>query len=92
MPQVIMIGPYVIYFGMDEGKPLEPIHVHVAEGVPRANATKVWLTQSGKAILATRRSDIPAADLRKLLRIIEANVDEIRDKWLEYFDEIRYYC
>lgn len=77
---------------MDEGKPLEPIHVHVAEGVPRANATKVWLTQSGEAILAARRSDIPAADLRKLLRIIEANVDEIRDKWLEYFDEIRYYC
>ena len=92
MPQVIKIGPYVIYFWMDEGKPLEPIHVHVAEGVPRANATKVWLTQSGKAILATRRSDIPATDLRKLLRIIEANVDEIRDKWLEYFDEIRYYC
>ena len=25
MPQVIKIGAYVIYFGLDEGKPLEPI-------------------------------------------------------------------
>ncbi|MBR3560206.1 MAG: DUF4160 domain-containing protein [Oscillospiraceae bacterium] len=92
MPQVIKVGPYVVFFWLDEGKPLEPIHVHVVEGVPRANATKVWITQSGKALLATRQSEIPAATLRKLLRIIEANVDEIRSKWLDYFDEISYYC
>ncbi len=92
MPQVIKIGPYVIYFWLDEGKSLEPIHVHVAEGIPRANATKVWLTRSGKAILSNNRSDIPAVDLRKLIRVIEANADEIREKWLEYFDEIQYYC
>ncbi len=23
---------------------------------------------------------------------IEANVDEIHSKWLDYFDEISYYC
>ena len=92
MPQVIKIGPYVIYFWLDEGKPLEPIHVHIAEGVPRANATKVWLTQSGKALLATRCSEIPAIELRKLIRVIEANADEIREKWVEYFGEIRYLC
>ena len=92
MPQVIKIGPYVIYFWLDEGRPLEPVHVHIAEGVPKANATKVWLTQSGKAMLASRRSEIPAADLRKLIRVIEANADEIREKWLEYFGELRYFC
>ncbi|MBR2698877.1 MAG: DUF4160 domain-containing protein [Clostridia bacterium] len=92
MPQVIKVGSYVIYFWLDEGKPLEPIHVHIAEGVPRPNATKVWLTRSGKAILATRRSEIPTADFRKLVRIVEANADLIRAKWLEYFEEIRYYC
>ena len=92
MPQVIKIGPYVIYFWLDEGRPLEPIHVHVTEGVPRANATKVWLTQSGKAILANNHSNIAAVDLRKLIRVIEANADLIREKWLDYFDEIRYYC
>ena len=92
MPQVIKVGPYVIYFWLDEGRPLEPIHVHVCEGVPRANATKVWITQSGKALLASRQSDIPPATLRKLLRIIEANVEEIEQKWLDYFSEIQYYC
>lgn len=92
MPQVIKVGAYTIYFWLDEGRPLEPIHVHIAEGVPRANATKVWLTQSGKAMLANRHSDIPATDLRKLVRIVEANADLIREKWLDYFDEIRYYC
>ncbi len=92
MPQVIKIGPYVIYFWLDEGRPLEPVHVHIAEGVPKANATKVWLTQSGKAMLASRRSEIPAADLRKLIRVIEANADEIREKWVEYFGELRYFC
>ena len=92
MPQVIKIGPYVIYFWLDEGRPLEPVHVHIAEGVPKANATKVWLTQSGKAMLSSRRSEIPAADLRKLIRVIEANADEIREKWVEYFGELRYFC
>ena len=31
MPQVIKIGPYTIYFWLDEGRPLEPIHVHIAK-------------------------------------------------------------
>ena len=57
MPQVIKVGAYTIYFWLDEDRPLEPIHVHIAEGVPRANATKVWLTQSGKAMLANRHSE-----------------------------------
>ena len=92
MPQVFKIGSYVIYFWLDEGKPLEPIHVHIAEGVPRENATKVWLTQSGKAIVAYRGADITPVTLRKLIRVIEANADEIRAKWLDYFDNIKYYC
>ena len=35
MPQIFKIGPYVIYFWSDENMPLEPIHVHVAEGVTK---------------------------------------------------------
>jgi len=92
MPQVIKIGSYVIFFWLDEGRPLEPVHVHVAEGVPKANATKIWLTQSGKTILANRHTEIPAVELRKLLRVIEANADLIREKWLEYIGELRYFC
>ena len=92
MPQVIKVGSYVIFFWLDEGMPLEPVHVHVAEGVPRANATKIWLTQSGKTVLANRHTEISAVELRKLLRVIEANADLIREKWLEYFGELRYFC
>ena len=82
----------MLFFWLDEGQPHEPVHVHVAEGVPKANATWIWLTQSGKTILASRHTEIPAVELRKRLRIIEANADLIREKWLEYFGELRNFC
>ena len=34
MPQIFKIGSYWIYFWANENRPLEPIHVHVAEGKP----------------------------------------------------------
>lgn len=92
MPQVFKIGSYIIYFWVNENKPLEPVHVHIAEGVPQANATKVWITQSGKTILANNNSNISKATLRKLLRMIEANTEQICDKWYQYFEEISFYC
>ena len=48
MPQLLKIGPYIIYFWSNENDPLEPIHVHVAEGKPSATATKLWITGAGK--------------------------------------------
>lgn len=92
MPQVIKVGSYVVFFWLDEGKPLEPVHVHVSKGTPQANATKKWITQNGKALTAFRRADIPVSDLRKLLRIIEANSDLICQKWAEYFNDVSFYC
>ena len=62
------------------------------DGSVKVNATKIWLTQSGKTIPANRHTEIPAVELRKLLRVIEANADLIREKRLEYFGELRYYC
>ena len=41
MPQIFRVGPYSIYFWSNENNPLEPIHVHIAEGKATANATKV---------------------------------------------------
>ena len=32
MPQIFRVGPYSIYFWSNENNPLEPIHVHIAEG------------------------------------------------------------
>ena len=48
MPQILRIGPYIVYFWSNEGEPLEPVHVHIAEGKATQNSTKLWVTKSGK--------------------------------------------
>ena len=59
MPQIFKVGQYVIYFWSNENEPLEPIHVHVSDGVPSGNSTKIWITQSGKCLLCNNNSKIP---------------------------------
>lgn len=92
MPQIFKIGNYRIFFWTNENSPLEPIHVHVAEGSPTDNATKIWITQTGKGLLCHNKSSIPNNKLTHIIRIIEANSDEIIKKWYEFFGEINYYC
>lgn len=92
MPQIFKIGSYLIYFWLNEGKPLEPLHVHVSEGVPSENSTKIWITQAGRCLLCNNNSRIPQRKLRYIMDIIEARHQEIENKWISYFSEIRYYC
>lgn len=92
MPQLLRIGPYIIYFWSNENSPLEPVHVHIAEGRASANATKLWITSTGKAMICNNNSQIPERILRKLQRVIEANSEMIVEEWLVHFGEIRYYC
>ena len=92
MPQVFKVGAYLVYFWANEGKPLEPIHVHIAQGRPKPNATKVWITSAGKCIVVNNLSDIPPVALRNIVRIIEARSEEVKEKWFEYFEEIHYFC
>ena len=92
MPQVFKVGSYWVYFWTNEGDPLEPIHVHISEGSPSPNATKVWITKSGKCLPCSRTSKIPDVVLRNIMRIIEARSSEVIDKWLAYFGSISYYC
>lgn len=92
MPQLFKIGSYTIYFWSNENEPLEPIHVHIAEGRATASATKIWITSSGKALLCNNKSHIPQIILKKMLRFIEANSSVIIEKWVEQFNEIRYFC
>ena len=92
MPQIFRIGPYIIYFWSNESDPLEPVHVHIAEGRATRNATKVWITGSGKALLCNNNSKIAEKMMNKLLRFIEANSRFIVDKWIETFGEIEYFC
>lgn len=72
--------------------PLEPIHVQIAEGRASANATKLWITRSGKAMLCNNNSKIPECVLNKLIRVVEANSSAIIEKWLNCFGEIKYFC
>ena len=92
MPQVFRIGSYWIFFWTNENKPLEPVHVHISEGKPSPNATKVWITAAGKTLLANNNSNIPAIALRNIMRILETRSEEIITKWIEYFGEAEYYC
>lgn len=92
MPQIFKIGPYTIYFWSNENDPLEPIHVHIAEGRAKANATKLWITSTGKVLLCNNNSKIPENVLKKLIRMIEANSADIIDEWINHFGEIRYFC
>ena len=92
MPQIFKIGAYVVYFWANEGKPLEPIHVHIEKGTPSANSTKVWITKTGKGLLCNNDSQIPSKTLHNIMGIIEARNKDIIKKWYDFFREIRYYC
>lgn len=92
MPQIFKMGEYWIYFWTNEGKPLEPIHVHISKGAPSANATKVWITSTGNCLLCHNNSRIPSHTLRNIMRMIETQSDEVIKLWNEYFEEIRYFC
>ena len=57
-----------------------------------ANTTKVWITRSGKCLLANNASKIPDRVLRDLMAVIEARSGEVVKKWYEFHKEISYYC
>ena len=92
MPRVFRIGSYWVYFWANESKPLEPMHVHVSEGEPSQNATKIWITKAGKCLLCHNNSHIPERVLRNIMAIIEARSDEVKQKWIAFFREERYFC
>jgi hypothetical protein len=66
MPQVFKLGSYWVYFWTNENNPVEPVHVHISEGKPVSNATKIWITKDGKCSLANNNSKIPLVILNKL--------------------------
>ena len=92
MPQIFRFGPYLIFFWSNEGVPLEPVHIHVAEGVPTGTATKIWITKSGKTLLCNNNSKIPSRTLKIIMRIIEARSGEIIQKWTDYFGSTEFFC
>lgn len=92
MPSLFTVCGYKVYFWSNENG--EPIHVHISKGVPSPNATKVWLTRSGDAILASNGSKIPSNDLSQLMEVISAQFFMICAEWKEHFvmEQITFYC
>ena len=89
MPQVFKIWGYTVYFWANEGKPTEPLHVHISKGVPTENGTKIWITSTGKCI-CPKKTSIPQITLNRIIKVIEARSEYIKQKWLEQFGEITY--
>ena len=92
MPQIFKIGSYWVYFWSNEGDPLEPVHVYVAQGAPSAGATKVWITAAGGCFLCNNTPHIPERTLRNIMAILEPRSGEIIAKWRAYFGQARFYC
>lgn len=92
MPQIFKIGPYLVYFWANESDPLEPVHVHIARGVPVANATKVWITRAGGCVLCHNNSQIAPHVLSNIMEIIAARSVEVVAKWEQFFGAATFYC
>ena len=92
LPKILTVGSYIIYFWSNENN--EPVHVHIAEKIPNEYATKIWLTKTGRAIVAHNKSNIPDTKLNKLLEIISDNFYLICTKWTEKFgaETLYFYC
>lgn len=92
MPSLFRIGRYVIFFWSNEN--YEPIHVHVCEGKPSPNSTKLWITSKGGCIVANNNSRIPEHELVDLIEVVEAQFFMICNSWKKHFvvDDIKFYC
>lgn len=81
MPNVAYFGKYTIFFWSNEND--EPIHVHVCEGAPHKDATKIWL--DGMVRVAHNKSKIPAKDLNRILQWLVTNRELVVAKWEKHF-------
>lgn len=92
MPNLFRVGSYLVFFWSNENG--EPIHVHVIQGRPSPNSTKIWLTQTGRCIVANNSSRIPQKELNELTEVISAQFFMICKSWKEHFrvDDIKFFC
>lgn len=88
MPSILRFMGYNIYFWSNENN--EPVHVHVSKGKMRGNATKIWITSSGDALLESNGSRINSSELNKILLYVHSNANFIVNSWNSRFNYIRY--
>lgn len=89
MPQMLEIFGYKIFFWSNEGKPLEPVHVHISKH-PHGNATKAWILSNGKVSLENNNDNIPERLLNKIIKTIEDYSDNIIREWEKKFKTVTY--
>ena len=89
VPTIINVLGYKIYFWVNEGDPIEPLHVHISKKFHK-DATKVWITAEGKCVLDSNRDKIPPKDLKQLIKTVEKFHDVIEEVWQQTFNEIKY--
>lgn len=66
--------------------------MHIAEGTPVQNGTKVWITRKGNCLVENNVARIPDRKLQIIIDVIEARHGEIEALRLKKFGEITYYC
>jgi hypothetical protein len=79
MPTLLRLNGFRFFFYSNENN--EPIHVHVNKA--DANG-KIWLEPS---ISIEYLSGFTKSEEREILEIVDANVDNFKNKWNEYFTQ-----
>ena len=88
MPVYIRYKGWYVYFWTNEND--EPIHFHIAEGKPAANATKIWILSNGSFQLENNNSHVPPKILRHILAVMQASVEEYIELWQQYQKAVKY--
>ncbi len=85
MPRYRDFYGFVVYYWSNEGKPLEPLHFHVAKQ-PRKNATKVWILSDGTLEIDFHdESEISKKQLNRIIRLMQQYIDDYTAEWETFF-------
>jgi len=79
VPVVFRLDGMRFHFFSDEGNPLEPMHIHVAQAGLDA---KFWLFPN---VRLARNRGYDARTIKRLQDIVEAHRDEIERAWNDHF-------
>jgi hypothetical protein len=83
MPTVFRWEKYRFFFWSNEGKPLEPIYIHVEKGKAEAEAV-FWV---GSFVYLKENYGLKNHELTEIKKIIVKNKKLIIEVWNGYFSE-----
>jgi hypothetical protein len=78
MPTVFAQDGYRFFFYSNEGRPPEPVHIHVMNAGAEA---KVWV----RPLRVARSSGFSSRDLRRIIDMVAFRRDDIERAWREHF-------